>query len=150
MRHRKAGRKFGRDAAHRRSLLRNLVTDLVKHERIQTTEAKAKELRRYVERVITLAKNAPTAEAIEALSGDDQGEAKAKRVHAVRRARRWVQDSDTLTKLFAEVGPRYADRAGGYTRVIKAGYRPGDNAPMAVIELLAEGDAPVAAAAGEE
>lgn len=150
MRHRKAGRKLGRDAAHRKALFRNLVTDLVKHERIQTTEAKAKELRRYVERVITVAKNAPSAEAIEALSGDDQGAAKAQRVHAIRRARRWVLDSDTLSKLFSDVAPRYADRAGGYTRVIKAGFRPGDNAPMAVIELLAEGDEPVAAPVGEE
>ncbi len=151
MRHRKAGRRLGRDAAHRKALFRNLVTDLVKHERIHTTEAKAKEVRRFVERVITLARNAPTPEAIDGLDADAQALAKAQRVHAIRRARRWVQDHATLDKLFADVGPRYAERPGGYTRVIKTGYRDGDNAPMALIELVGAADAPVEApAAGVE
>lgn len=136
MRHRKAGRRLGRNAAQRRALFRNLVTDLVKHERIRTTEAKAKELRRFVEPVITLARNAPTAQAIDSLSGEEQARAKAARVHAIRRARRWVMDKDTLQKLFSDVGPRFGERPGGYTRVIKAGFRDGDNAPMALIELV--------------
>lgn len=145
MRHRKGGRKLGRNAAQRKALFRNLVTSLVVHERIQTTEAKAKELRRFADRVITLAKNAPTSEAIDALAEDEQAAAKAARVHAIRRARLWVHGSDALSKLFADVGPRFADRDGGYTRVIKTGFRDGDNAPMAVIELVGTSSpAPVA------
>lgn len=136
MRHRKGGRKLGRNAAQRKSLFRNLVTSLVVHERIQTTEAKAKELRRFADKVITLAKNAPTADAIDAMADDEQATAKAARVHAIRRARLWINGRDALSKLFAEVGPRFAERDGGYTRVIKTGFRDGDNAAMAIIELV--------------
>ena len=135
MRHRKAGRKFGRDAAHRRSLLRNLVTDLVKHERIQTTEAKAKELRRVVERLITLGKRV-TPDQVEGASGDEQSALKAQRLHALRQAKKWIADRDMLTKLFDDVAPRFSERAGGYTRIVKLGARPGDNADLSLIELV--------------
>lgn len=164
MRHRKSGRKLNMDSAHRKAVFRNLVTSLVTHGRIRTTEAKAKELRGFAEKVITLARNAPTSTTIDGLSGEEQANAKALRVHAIRRAQRWIQTSDALDKLFDEVGPSFADRPGGYTRVIKADIRSGDNAPMAIIELvglserIVDGDdgavaddvAPVAAAAAEE
>lgn len=138
MRHRKAGRKLGRNQTSRKAMFRNMVTSLVEHDQVRTTEAKAKELRRFTERVITIAKNAPTRAACEALSGDEQQAAKAARVHAIRRARRWIRSDEILTKLFDEVAPRLADRSGGYTRMVKAGFRPGDNAAMAIISILDE------------
>lgn len=145
MRHRKSGRKFGMDSSARKAMLRNMVSSLMLHGRIQTTTARAKELRRYADKVITLAKRAPSAQAIEGLSGDDATQAKADRVHAVRRAKRWVNNEDALKRVFDEFAPRFADRPGGYTRVIKAGFRPGDNAEMAVIEIVGESADPVAA-----
>jgi large subunit ribosomal protein L17 len=93
-----------------------MATSLLEHERIQTTEAKAKDLRRVVERLITLAKKGDLA--------------------ARRRAYRDVRDPEVLAKLFDEIGPRYADRPGGYTRILKVGRRHGDNAPMSIIELV--------------
>lgn len=145
MRHRKTGRKLGRNQSARKAMFRNMVTSLMEHGQIRTTEAKAKELRRYAEKVITIAKRAPNDAAIAAMSGDDEARAKAARVHAIRRARRWVNNAGVLGHLFSELAPRYADRNGGYTRVIKAGFRPGDNASMAIIELVQDGDAAVAA-----
>ena len=136
MRHRKSGRKLGRNSSHRKAMFRNMVTSLLRYEQIRTTEAKAKELRGYVERVITLARRAPSVEQIEALSGEEQAKARAARVHAIRRARLWVNDREVLRRLFSDHAERFADRPGGYTRVIKAGRRPGDNAAMAIIELV--------------
>lgn len=136
MRHRKGGRKLNRNSSARKAMFRNMVTSLVQHESIRTTEAKAKELRRFAEKVVTIAKRAPTVDAIEAMDGDAAQTARASRVHAIRRARRWVADSEVLHKLFADVGPRFASRNGGYTRVVKAGRRDGDNAPMAIIEFV--------------
>ncbi|TVQ91760.1 MAG: 50S ribosomal protein L17 [Deltaproteobacteria bacterium] len=136
MRHRKSGRKLGRNSSHRKAMFRNMVTSLLRYEQIRTTEAKAKELRGYVERVITLARRAPSVAQIEALSGEEQSKARAARVHAIRRARLWVNDREVLRRLFGDYADRFADRPGGYTRVIKAGRRPGDNAPMAIIELV--------------
>ena len=118
MRHRKAGRKFGRSSAHRQALTRNQVTSLLRHGRIMTTEAKAKELRRWVERVITAAK--------------------ANDVAARRHVDNWVTDREVSNRLFGTYVPRYADRPGGYTRIILAGQRHGDAAPMAIIELVDE------------
>jgi large subunit ribosomal protein L17 len=135
MRHRKAGRKLGRNSAHRKAMYRNMATSLLRHERIQTTDAKAKELRRVVERLITLGKRV-SPDAIEAASGDEKDALLARRLHAIRQARLWVTDREVLTKLFSEVGPRYADRNGGYTRIVKLGARPGDNAPVSIIELV--------------
>ena len=116
MRHRKKGRKLNMTAAHRRAVLRNMATSLFRHERIETTTAKAKELRPHAERIITLAKR-----------GD---------LHARRLAARKIQDREVLGKLFSELGPRFAERPGGYTRVLKLGNRRGDAAEMALIELV--------------
>lgn len=144
MRHRKAGRKFGRNSTARKAMFRNMVTSLLRHEQIRTTEAKAKELRSYAEKVITLGRRAPSLSDLEALDGDALQQARAKRVHAMRRARLWVNDREVLDRIFGEYAERYADRPGGYTRVIKAGPRPGDNADMAIIQLVRDDDAPQA------
>jgi len=116
MRHKKAGRKLGRTSAHRQALLRNLVTSLLLHERIVTTEAKAKELRRIAEQMITLAKR------------ED--------LHARRQAAETIMDESVLKKLFDSLGARFSQRSGGYTRITKLSYRAGDGAPLAAIELL--------------
>lgn len=116
MRHRKKGRNLSRSPSHRRALLRNMATSLFRHERITTTTAKAKELRPYAERLITLAKR-----------GD---------LHARRLAARRIADREVLGKLFDDIGPRYVERPGGYTRILKLGNRRGDAADMALIELV--------------
>ena len=116
MRHRKKGRHFSRTAEHRHLMLRNMATSLFLHGRIETTVAKAKELRRFAEPLITKAKR-----------GD---------LHARRLVARDIQDDAALAKLFNEIGPRYAERPGGYTRVLQLGHRPGDAADVAIIELV--------------
>jgi large subunit ribosomal protein L17 len=116
MRHAKSGKKFSRTKSHRRAMFRNLVTALFQHERIQTTEAKAKALRPWAEKLITLAK---------------RGDLHARRVAAGR-----VQDPAVLDKLFSEIGARFKTRQGGYTRILKLGLRQGDAAPMSIIELV--------------
>ena len=116
MRHLKTGRKFGRTSAHRKALFRNMVTALIDRERIRTTLAKAKELRGKVEKTITLGKKGT--------------------LHARRHALKLVADKDSLKKIFGPLAERYANRPGGYTRVIKLGHRLGDDAPMAFIELV--------------
>lgn len=123
MRHRKSGRKFNRTSAHRQAMLRNMAVSLLEHEAIKTTLPKAKELRRVAEPLITLAKN----------------DSVANRRLAFARTR-----SDAIVgKLFNELGPRFKNRPGGYIRILKMGYRTGDNAPMAYVELVdrAEGAA---------
>ena len=122
MRHRLAGRHLGRDTAHRLSLYRNLVTDLLRYERITTTEAKAKEIRPMAEKVITLARR-----------GD---------LHARRQALKFVYDPKVVKKAFDEIGPRMADRPGGYLRITGLESRKGDGAKMATIELVDYVDAP--------
>jgi large subunit ribosomal protein L17 len=116
MRHRNAGRKLNRTPSHRSALFSSLAAALIKHEQIVTTLPKAKDLRRVADRLITLAKR-----------GD---------LHARRIAQSRLRDEAMVAKLFGTLGPRYADRHGGYTRVLKAGFRYGDSAPMAVIELV--------------
>ncbi len=116
MRHGVAGVKLGRSTAHRRALLRNLVTALLEHEAVRTTDAKAKELRRWGDRMITLGK-----------SGS---------LHARRRAAAIIQRRSVLTKLFDEIAPRYQARNGGYPRVVKLGIRHGDAAPISLVELV--------------
>lgn len=116
MRHRWGGRKLGRTSAHRRAMLRNLVTALLEHEKIETTDAKAKEVRRVAERMITLGKR-----------GD---------LHARRMALRVVRTKEVTAKLFDELAPRFQERPGGYTRVLKVRRRVGDAAPMSMIELV--------------
>jgi large subunit ribosomal protein L17 len=123
MRHLKQGRKLGRTTAHRKALLRNLATALLEHERIVTTEPKAKELRRVADKLVTLGKRG--------------------NLHARRQALQVVQKNAVVQKLFNEIAPRFAGRQGGYTRIVHLGYRPGDAAAMAVIELVdAEIEAP--------
>ncbi len=123
MRHLKAGRKFGRSSAHRKALFRNMVAALIDRERIRTTLAKAKELRGKVEKTITLGKKGT--------------------LHARRHALKLVADRGVLKKIFGPLAERYANRPGGYTRVIKLGHRLGDDAPMAFIELVdREGESP--------
>jgi len=116
MRHLNSGRKLGRTSAHRTAMFRNMATSLFRHERIETTDAKAKELRSFAEQLITLAKR-----------GD---------LHARRQAYADIRDQEVLAKLFGDIGPRFKARAGGYTRIIKSRIRKGDNAPISIIELV--------------
>lgn len=111
-----AYRKLGRTTPHRRAMLRNIVTSLLREGRIETTETRAKELRRLADKMITLGKR-----------GD---------LHARRQVLTFLMDETVVKKLFDEIGPRYADRAGGYTRLVKTGYRRGDGAPLVVVELV--------------
>lgn len=116
MRHRQSGRKLNRNSPHRKAMFRNMAVSLMEHEVIKTTLPKAKELRRVAEPLITIAKN----------------DSVAKRRLAFSRLR----DREAVTKLFTELGPRYKDRPGGYLRILKCGFRPGDKAPMAIVELV--------------
>jgi large subunit ribosomal protein L17 len=135
MRHRKAGRKLGRNASHRDAMFRNMVTSLIEEERIETTTAKAKELRSIIEKLITLGKN--NAPSLIAQAGEEeQARLRAARVAAVRQAGKQVRNRFALQKLFEELADRYQERPGGYTRIVRTRRRLGDNADMAVIELL--------------
>lgn len=116
MRHQKAGKKFGRTSSHRKAMFRNMVTSLLGHERIITTEVKAKEIARQTEKMITLGKR-----------GD---------LHARRQVVAFVRTKDAIKRLFSVYADRYKNREGGYTRVLKLEPRPGDNAPMAIVELV--------------
>jgi large subunit ribosomal protein L17 len=151
MRHRKAGRKFGMDSSARKAMFRNMVTSLMAHGSIRTTEAKAKELRGYAERVITIGKKAPSTGDIDKLSGEEQRQARADRVAAIRRVKRWINNDDALGKVMGEYAERFRTRPGGYTRVVKLSRRrAGDNAPMAIIELVEALDASASNAAAAE
>jgi len=125
MRHRVAGRRLGRSTAHRKALRRNLITELFRHERIRTTEAKAKAIRGDAEKMITLAKR-----------GNAAGESSA--VHARRRAAAGLNDGEIVKKLFDDIAPRYQERPGGYTRILKLGPRMSDAAEMVLLELVEE------------
>jgi large subunit ribosomal protein L17 len=129
MRHLKSGRQLSRNSSHRWALMRNLITALLREEKIKTTDPKAKELRRWVDRVITLGKR-----------GD---------LHARRQAAAIIFDKTVVKKLFDTIGPRFKDRPGGFTRIIKLGIRHGDSAQMALIELVG-GEAVSGAAPGGE
>ena len=118
MRHNKSGRKLGRNSSHRAAMMRNMVTSLLEHEKITTTDARAKELRKVVDRMITFGKR-----------GD---------LHARRQAIKVIRDRKVVGKLFELIGPRYKDRPGGYTRIIKLANRLGDNASQVIIELVEE------------
>ena len=139
MRHRKSGRRLGRNSSHRKAMYRNMVTSLMVHGQIQTTEAKAKELRRIADKVITMGKRVPPS-SLDSLSGEELKAAQARRLHFIRRARRWVNNPEALERLFGEYAERYKLRPGGYTRIRKVGYRSGDQAPMALIELVGDFD----------
>ena len=136
MRHRKSGRKLGMDSSARKAMWRNMVTSLMLHGRIRTTEQRAKELRRFADRVITIGKLAPTKGSLEGLAGQELQQARATRVHAIRRAKQWVNNDEAIELIFSHYAERFRTRPGGYTRVVKAGRRGGDNASMAVIELV--------------
>jgi len=116
MRHLKQGRKLNRSPSHRRALIRNMVTSLLRHDRITTTDAKAKELRRWADWMVTLGKDGS--------------------LHARRQALAFVQDKDVVARLFSDLAPRFENRNGGYTRVVKVGRRRGDAAPLSIIELV--------------
>lgn len=116
MRHQKSGRKLSRSASHRWALMRNMITSLLREEKIKTTDAKAKELRRWADRVITLGKRGS--------------------LHARRQVLAVVQDKAVVRKLFDTIAPRFKDRPGGYTRIVKIGIRRGDAAPVSIIELV--------------
>ena len=116
MRHRQSGRQLNRNSSHRKAMFRNMAASLFNHEMIRTTVPKAKELRRVIEPLITRAKTDSVAN---------------RRVVFDR-----IRDRDMVTKLFTELGPRYQERPGGYMRILKCGFRPGDNAPMAIVELV--------------
>lgn len=120
MRHQKNGRQLGRNSKHRRALFRNLVTSVLEHERIETTEAKAKEIRGFVDRMITLGKEGT--------------------LHSRRRALSFIQKKDIVAKLFDDVAGRYQSRHGGYTRIIPTRRRPGDAAEMVALELVERGE----------
>ena len=129
MRHRKSGRRLGRNSSHRKAMFRNMAASMLKHETIRTTLPKAKELRRVVEPLITLAKE----------------DSVANRRLAFDRLR----DKEVVGKLFSEIGPRFKERPGGYLRILKTGPRPGDAAPMAIVMLTEQADAPAEAVAEE-
>ena len=133
MRHGNSGRRLGRNASHRDALYANLVTALFTYGRIETTEAKAKELGRYAEPVIGwgIAVHALVAKGEKATKAE-----KAQIVHAMRMARKTVTTRDAIQRLFSEIGPHFANRKGGYTRVLKTRVRKGDAAPMAFVELV--------------
>ena len=116
MRHRQSGRQLNRNSSHRKAMMSNMATSLVSHEVVRTTLPKAKELRRYVEPLITLAKEDSVVRRRQAFSK--------------------LRDKAGVGKLFTELGPRYKERPGGYTRILKCGFRPGDNAQMALVELV--------------
>ncbi len=116
MRHGKSGRRLGRTGSHKKAMFRNMVTSVFEHERIVTTTPKAKEVRKVVDKMITLAKR-----------GD---------LHAKRQAMSYIQSRDVVAKLFDEISGQFADRNGGYTRIIQTGQRRGDAAPMAILELV--------------
>lgn len=126
MRHQKSGRKLNRTSSHREAMFKNMASSLIKHELIRTTLPKAKELRRVAEPLITLAKTDGVANRRLAFSR--------------------LRDKQAVGKLFVELGPRYRERPGGYLRILKCGFRPGDNAPMAYVELV---DRPAAASAAD-
>ncbi|MDF1580444.1 MAG: 50S ribosomal protein L17 [Desulfuromonadales bacterium] len=122
MRHNNTGRRLGRNSSHRKAMMRNMVTSLLEHEKITTTDARAKELRKLADKLITLGKR-----------GD---------LHARRQAMEVIFDKTVVAKLFERIAPRYADRPGGYTRIVKLGLRSGDNASTSMIELVEENFTP--------
>lgn len=118
MRHKKLGRKLGVKNKHRKAMFRNMATDLFRYDKIKTTDTRAKEIRRVAEKIVTLAKDGS--------------------LHARRRAASYIKDKQVLSKLFDSIAEKYKDRPGGYTRIIKLGYRKGDNTPMSLVELVQE------------
>jgi len=148
MRHRVAGLTLSRTSAHRQALFSNLVAALLTNEKIRTTDAKAKETRRLAERTITWARR--VGDILTKKPDRRSSEESAQVVHAVRMARRVVRDRGAVLKLFDEIAPRYLARRGGYTRIVKLGQRPGDAAPMSLLELIPDDGAPAKASEAPE
>jgi large subunit ribosomal protein L17 len=146
MRHQKSGRKLNRNSSHRKAMFRNMVTSLLRHERITTTAAKAKELRGEVERTISV--GVRLGDLLDKPKDARTREEQARVAHAMATAAKTIRDRDVLHKLFEEIAPRVRTRPGGYTRVIRLIARKGDAAPMAIIELVdvapAKAEAPAA------
>jgi large subunit ribosomal protein L17 len=140
MRHRRAGVHLSRPSAHRQALFSNLVAALLTNEKIRTTDAKAKETRRLAERTITWARR--VGDVLTKKPDRRSSEESARVVHAVRMARRVCRDRGAVLKLFDELAPRFLARRGGYTRIVKLGQRPGDAAPMSLLELIPDDSAP--------
>ncbi len=142
MRHQRMGKKFSRTSEHRTAMFSNLISSLIIHERIETTDVKAKVLKRLADRTISWGTSVGDllVKAPEKRNADDR----AQIVHAMRMAQRTMRHPDALDKLFGEVAPRFRGRAGGYTRVLKTRVRPGDAAPMSFVELVVKGEAPAA------
>src|SRR5512135_3510009 len=136
MRHKRAGLHLSRTSAHRKALFTNMVAALLTYERIRTTVVKAKEIRRLAERVITVARR--LGPILTKKPDKRTDEERARVVHAMRMALRGVRDRDAVLKLFEEIAPRFLARHGGYTRLMKTDQRPGDAAPMALLELIPE------------
>src|SRR5579859_6354588 len=125
MRHNTLKNRFGRTTSHREAMVRNMVTNLFRWERMETTLPKAKEIRRHAEKLVTRAKRV-LPERVEKAKGDEKDKLLSLRLHAIRRAARTVQDKEVLKKLFDELAPRYQTRNGGYTRILRKGFRLGD------------------------
>ncbi|MDA3864880.1 MAG: 50S ribosomal protein L17 [Deltaproteobacteria bacterium] len=134
MRHKKSGKVFGKSPSHRKAMYKNMTSSLIEHGRIKTTVQKAKELRRYAEKAISWGTS--LGELVNKPKDALSAEEKSKVVHHYRMAKRIIPDKDLLNKLFTEIAPLYLDRNGGYTRVVKSMRRRGDNAEMAIIELV--------------
>jgi large subunit ribosomal protein L17 len=140
MRHQKSGRKFNRNSSHRKAMFRNMVTSLLEHERITTTVAKAKELRGHTERTISI--GVRLGDLLDKPKDERTREEQSRYAHAMAQAAKTVREREVLHKLFEDIAPRFRERSGGYTRVIKLGQRRvGDAAEMAIIELV-EGPKP--------
>jgi len=148
MRHRVAYRKLGRVSDHRIAMLRNQATALLRHEHLTTTVPRAKELRPFVERLISIAKRATVPDGAARPKRDGNGAGRA--LHARRLVMQDLQDRDVVSKLFDSLAPRFADRPGGYTRLLRVGYRKGDSAEVAQVELVGSEFDPKAKAEGDE
>jgi len=135
----KSGRKLHIDNSQRKAMFRNMVTSLMLHGRIRTTQPRAKEIRRIADRIITLGKRVPPS-ALLTLTGEDLDKAKAARVHAIRLARQWILDRKALDRVFDEYAERYKERPGGYTRLYKLSPRPGDQAAMNIVALVEDNE----------
>lgn len=144
MRHRKSGRRLGRNSSHRKAMLRNMVTSLLEHGHIQTTDTRAKEVRRIAEKLITLGKKGLPSAFAEGTSEEDM---QARRLHLLRQVLKVVRTKDVASSIMGELAERYEERPGGYTRMIKLGFRRGDNSPLSLLQLV---DSPVEVALDDD
>ena len=137
MRHRKSGRRLGRNSSHRKAMLRNMVTSLLQHGHIQTTDTRAKEVRRLAEKIITMGKKGLPGAFDE---GTSEEEMQARRLHLFRQVLKVVRTKEVARSVMGDLAERYSERPGGYTRIIKLGFRRGDNSPLSLLQLV---DSPI-------